>query len=148
MNEGTFQKVGKSEKRMFGPPCILICGYGADEQDKILSLIETCDMSVHPVVFAAQEDAGMTLGQILRMESGKGRGLSSVLRRAVILSGLTENELHRLISTYRAEGFPAQLWATLTPLSEEWTLERLLEELAAEARAFREGRKDQDSKDR
>ena len=145
MTESTFQKVGKSEKRMFGPPCILVCGYGAEEQDRILALFEKCGLSPHPVVFSAKEDEGATLGELVRMDDGQGRGVSSGLARAVILSGLTEKELHRLISTYRAEGFPAQLWATLTPISEGWTLGKLLAELSAEAEAFRKARQEKDS---
>jgi hypothetical protein len=137
MNDNTFQKVGKTEKRMFGPPCILICGYRADEQEMILSLIETCGLSRHPVLFATEEDADMILRDIVIAESGKGRGLSSGLSRAIILSGLTEKELHSLLSTYRKEKFTPQLWATLTPVSEGWTLKALIAELTAEAAALR-----------
>jgi len=137
MNDNTFQKVGKTEKRMFGPPCIIICGYRVDEQETILSLIETCGLSRHPVLFATEEDADMILRDIVTAESGKGRGLSSRLSRAIIMSGLTEKELHSLLSTYRKEKFTPQLWATLTPVSEGWTLKALIGELTAEAAAFR-----------
>jgi hypothetical protein len=41
------------------------------------------------------------------------------------------------LATYRKEQFTPQLWATLTPISETWTLRALLKELAAEAEAFR-----------
>jgi hypothetical protein len=37
---------------------------------------------------------------------------------------------------YRQQGLPAQLWATLTPTSEGWTIKSLLDELDAERRAF------------
>jgi hypothetical protein len=37
---------------------------------------------------------------------------------------------------YRQTGFAAQLWATLTPTSEAWTIQSLLEELDAEHLAF------------
>jgi len=137
MNDNTFQKVGKTEKRMFGPPCIIICGYRVDEQETILSLIETCGLSRHPVLFATEEDADMILRDIVTAESGKGRGLSSRLSRAIIMSGLTEKELHSLLSTYRKKKFTPQLWATLTPVSEGWTLKALIGELTAEAAAFR-----------
>lgn len=143
MNESSFQKVGKTEKRMFGPPCILICGYRADEQEKILSLIDTCGISRHPVVFATEDDADTILGDIVKMESRKGLGLSSGLARAIIMSGLTENELHSLISTYRKERFTPQFWASLTPVSEGWTLKALLKELSAEAAAFKKRQEEQ-----
>jgi hypothetical protein len=137
MTDSTFKKVGKSEKRMFGPPCLLICGYRADEQDQILSLIETCGLSGHAVVFAGTDDEDAILRDMVQAESGKGRGLSSGLARAIIMSGLTEIELHSLLSAYRTQNLTRQLWATLTPTSEGWTLKALLKELAAEAEAFR-----------
>ncbi|MBW1780416.1 MAG: DUF3783 domain-containing protein [Deltaproteobacteria bacterium] len=137
MNDSSFQKVEKSEKRMFGPPCILICGYKGDEQEMILSLIKRCGLSRHPVVFATEDDANLILRDIVTVESGKGRGRSSGLERAIIMSGLTENELHSLLSTYRKEKYTPQLWATLTPISEGWPLRELLKELSAEAEAFR-----------
>ncbi len=137
MTDNTFQKVGKSEKRMFGPPCILVCGYKAQEQDGIISLFEACGLSHHPVVFAGQAEADTLLRDLVQAESGKGRGLTSQLARAIVMSGFTENELHALLSGYRNKGLPPQLWATLTPVSEGWTLNALLQELSAEAEAFK-----------
>jgi hypothetical protein len=54
------------------------------------------------------------------------------LPRAVIMSGFTQNEVHRIMSAYRQAGLPAQLWATLTPVSENWLLGDLLKELVKE----------------
>jgi len=145
MTDATFQKVEKSEKRMYGPPCLLICGYRADEQEQIFSLIETCGLSGRPVVFAGEGDAEKTLGDLARAEPGKGRGASSGLARAIIMSGFTESELHSLLSTYRKENLTPQLWATLTPVSETWTLKALLEELASEAEVFKKRQQEKGS---
>ena len=57
------------------------------------------------------------------------------------MSGLTQNELHRLMAAYRKAGFARQIWATLTPISEEWSLEHLLNELQAEDMAMKNKRK-------
>jgi hypothetical protein len=148
MTEAAFRKVGKSEKRMFGPPCLVICGYRADEQEQILSLIEVCGLSRHAVVFAGEDDAGSILRDVVRAESGKGSGLSSGLARAIIMSGLTERELHLLLSAYREERLTPQLWATLTPISEGWSLDALLKELSAEAAAFRKRQQEKGSEKR
>jgi len=137
MTNGTFQKVGTSEKRMFGPPCLIICGYGAEEQPDILSLIEAVGLSECPVVFAREEDGNTTLGDMVAAGPGKGKGLSSGLSRAIIMSGLSEKDLHLLLSTYRNRKLPRQLWATLTPVSVTWTLDALLQELALESDAFK-----------
>ncbi|NNL43659.1 MAG: DUF3783 domain-containing protein, partial [Desulfobacterales bacterium] len=50
-------------------------------------------------------------------------------------------ELHRLLTTYRKAGFASQLWASLTPVSEEWPLENLLNELQAEKKSMENKRK-------
>ena len=137
MADNTFQKIEKSEERLYGPPCILVCGYPADEQESIRSLFASCGLSGHPVVFAGEDDGDTLLGELVKQESGKGRDLSSGLARAIIMSGFTQNELHSLLSSYRKEKFEQQLWATLTPVSEGWTLRDLLKELRAEAEAFK-----------
>ena len=137
MDKGTFKKVGESKNRMFGPTCLLICGYAASEQKGIKSLIDTCLTSEIPLIFATKEDECTKLGEIVNSEPGKGKGTSSDLKKAIIMSGLMEKELHILLKSYREKGFPRQLWATLTPVSVNWTLGELLKELAAEAEAFR-----------
>jgi hypothetical protein len=59
-------------------------------------------------------------------------GAPADLPRAVVMSGFTQNEVHRIMSAYRQAGLPAQLWATLTPVSENWLLADLLDELVKE----------------
>ena len=54
------------------------------------------------------------------------------------MSGFTQEELHLLMSAYRQAGLPRQLWATLTPASESWTVNALLDELVAESEAFKQ----------
>ena len=137
MEKGTFKKVGESEERMFGPTRLLVCGYASSEQKEIQALVCECLTKEIPLIFATKEDEKSELGEILDSEPGKGKGISSDLKRAVIMSGLTEKELHLLLNSYRENGFPRQLWATLTPVSEKWTLGQLLNELSAEAEAFR-----------
>ena len=66
------------------------------------------------------------------------------MRRAIIMSGFTQRELHKLMTAYRQSELPSQLWATLTPISENWSITSLLEELAAEAEAIKKQREDSD----
>jgi len=109
MNDNTFQKVGKTEKRMFGPPCIIICGYRVDEQETILSLIETCGLSRHPVLFATEEDADMILRDIVTAESGKGGGSLQDSQGRSLLSGLTEKDCIRSCPPTEKEIYAAAL---------------------------------------
>jgi hypothetical protein len=57
------------------------------------------------------------------------------------MSGFTQNEVHKIMVAYRQAGLPAQLWATLTPLSENWLLADLLNELVKENQLIKERNK-------
>ena len=78
----------------------------------------------------------MLLADLLLLPDHSGWGEPSYLPRAVILSGMTENEIHRLMTLNRKVRKQATLWATITPVSENWTLEQLLHELKAEREAL------------
>ena len=121
---------------MYGPRRVLVCGYGPDDQRAFLALLEEVHLSDLPVVFLTEEQLNHPLGEILSLADRSGRGRPPAGRRAVVLSGITETELHAIISAYRRQGLPEQLWATLTPTSENWPVSRLLDELAAERAAF------------
>jgi len=75
---------------------------------------------------------------VLALEDNTGWGATSELPRAIIMCGLTQNELHLLMSGSREAGMQPPLWATLTPTSETWTVQDLLKELLAEHRAMQQ----------
>ncbi len=135
--EGTFTRVEKTAERMYGPRKLLVCGYPAKEQDGLLSCLEKTALSDLPVVFTGEKEGEQCISDILAWDDGHGAGEDSCLGRAVIMSGFTQEELHRLIKGYRESGMPSQLWATVTPVSIEWRLVDLLKELAKEAEAMR-----------
>ena len=142
--ENKFEKVGKSEKKMYGPRKILVCGYNEPAQRTFVSLVKESGLDSFPVIFATDGDLQKTLKEVLDSDDWHGQGQVADMKRAVIMSGFTQNELHALMTAYRASTFPAQLWATLTPVSENWSLASLLDELAAEAEAIKKQRKQQD----
>ena len=139
--EGTFQKVEKTDTRMYGPRGVLVCGYPAADHPFFLSLLEKTGLMDVPVIFVSGEAASAGLGELLALDDRHGEGTDSALQRAVVMSGFSQKELHILISAYRESGGAAQLWATLTPVSEGWSLTALLTELAAEAAAVRKQRR-------
>ncbi len=134
--EGTFQQVGNTEQPMYGQRALLVCGYDVREHPLLLNFIQNTigDISV---IFVSNRYRDKTLDELVRLNHETGKGETSDLRRAVIMSGLTESEFHRLINTYHAGKLPAQLWATLTPHSEKWTVAALLDELAREQSEIR-----------
>ncbi len=137
MGEGEFQKVGKSEEKMYGPWKLLVCGYPPEDHTPFLSFLTTLGFPDLPVVFATQEDRQVPVGTLLNREDKEGLRQTSGMQRAVVLSGFTHSDLHKLIAGYRQCQLPDQLWATLTPISEKWPLANLLEELSKEAQAMR-----------
>jgi hypothetical protein len=80
--------------------------------------------------------AGSLISEVLGLEDNTGWEFGSELPRAVIMSGVTQNELHLLMSGSRQAGMKPPLWATLTPTSETWAVQDLLKELAAEHQAM------------
>lgn len=137
MEKGEFQKVGKSEERMYGPWKLLVCGYPVEHQGPFLSILEDLSFMNLPVVFVTDEDLQLSLEILFNRGDKEGFGEGSNMTRAVIMSGFTHNDLHKLISAYRQHQLPEQLWATLTPTSEKWPIAVLLEELSKEAQAMK-----------
>ncbi len=140
-HKGQFTKIGKSEKRLYGPTVLLVCGYPEEERGDFLRLADKAGITGIPVVFASSRDLGKSVGEILTREDRAGFAEISDMPRAVIMSGLTQNELHHLMASYREAGLARQIWATLTPVSERWPLDHLLNELQAEDRAVKDKRK-------
>ena len=136
MSDGTFSRVEKSSETMYGPRGILACGYSREEQTVLLSVLEAIQMKDIPVRFPTDNDASKTLKAILE-ETETGQSDFSSLRRAVIMSGLTQEELHNLIASHGKSNLPQPLWASLTPISESWALKDLLETLAQEHAAMK-----------
>jgi ornithine carbamoyltransferase len=121
---------------MYGPEKLLLCGFPAEAQSKFAGVLEMAGLAQTPVVWANQEHAGQTLSDLLQLPDGSGSGSGSTLSRAVIVSGITENQLHSLMTVCRKSGMKQALWAALTPTSETWPLDRLLEELNKERKAL------------
>jgi hypothetical protein len=137
MEEGTLEKVGQTEERMYGPKGILICGYPTSEHKFFLLFMEKAGFNDRPVIFVRTEDASKSLKELLSLPTAWGTEKLSHMARALILSGFTQNELHKIMSAYRWAELPRQLWATVTPVSENWTVGQLLEELQNEQEAFK-----------
>ena len=140
-HKGTMRKVGQSSKRMFGPRRLLACGYPETQQQALLSLLKKSRLTSVPVIFATNSDIQRTLKEVLESDDRHGQGEASDMKRAVIMSGFTQKELHTLMASYRKSKLPTQHWATLTPVSESWVVTDLLDELEAEAEAIKKQRK-------
>jgi len=134
-----FEKIEHSDSRLFGPRKLLLCGFSDQAQEKFTALLEMIGIEDLPVVWVLDQQAEMTLQELIGLPSGAGVCQSSTLPRAIVVSGITENELHQLMSACRKTGMKQALWAALTPTSSTWRLRRLLAELSAEKAAMSRG---------
>ncbi len=138
MTDPEFQKVTQTDKLLYGPRKLLLCGFVADAQSKFKALLKMIGISIMPMVWVTEDQADIPLGKLVKLEDGTGAGASSQLPRAIIMAGITQNELHLLMAGCRESGMQQPLWATLTPTSETWSIQDLLKELSAEHRAMQE----------
>lgn len=136
MTEGGFQKVGRSQRCLYGPRKVLLCGFGPGAQPKFKTLLQMLGMADLPLVWAGDADGDVRVGALVHRDADSGEGCDSNLPRAVIMAGIAEQELHRLMAGCRRAGMRQALWATLTPTSEQWPLLQLLKELSAEREAL------------
>jgi hypothetical protein len=136
MTEAEFQKVNQSDEVLYGPRKLLLCGFAAEVQPKFIKLLEIIGLSGLPVIWVTEDQADMQVGELVQLADGTGTDASSNLPRAIIMSGISQNELHLLMAGCRKSGMQQPLWATLTPTSETWPIQNLLKELAAEHRAM------------
>lgn len=140
MTDSGFQKVTQSEELLYGPRKLLLCGFAADVQPKLITLLKVIGLAAIPLVWVTDDQADIQVGDLVRLENGTGSGASSSLPRAIIMSGISQNELHTLMAGCRKSGMQPPLWATLTPTSETWPIQNLLKELAAEHEAMQKRR--------
>ena len=141
MSQGTFNKIGKTEKMLFGPRAMLVCGYTPKEQEVFMQFLNTIRIMDVTVSFAATDQKKARLLDLLSQPDQSGRDLPSDMDRTIIVSGITEKELHKTLSSYRDTNLSRPLWATLTPISQNWPLSDLITELKKERAAMEKRKK-------
>ena len=138
MTDAEFQKVTQSDETIYGPRKLLLCGFAVEVQPKFDKLLEMIGIRNLPLVWVTDDQIDIHVAELVKLENGSGRGKTSKLPRAIIMSGITQKELHTLMAGCRQSGMKQPLWATLTPTSETWPIKDLLKELAAEHRAMQQ----------
>jgi hypothetical protein len=134
--KSTFEKVTQSQKILYGPRKLLLCGFGAESQKKFETVLGLVGLTDVPRVWVTAEQGTASLAELLELAGDSGSGASSTLPRAVIVAGITEAQLISLMTACKKSGMQQTLWAVLTPVSEKWTVEQLLAELARERDAL------------
>ena len=137
MTDGGFSRVSSaSETVLYGPRKLLLCGFSTETQDKMDQFLEMIGMGRVERVWASESDRDQTVGELLERADRSGQDMDSGLPRAIIMAGISEKELHILVDACRRAGMRQALFATLTPVSENWSLADLLTELGREREAM------------
>jgi hypothetical protein len=140
MAHAKFEKVGQTDKPLYGPRKLLLCGFPAGAQPKFEAVLKMVGLTAVPKRWIDKASADQLIKDLLALDDETGAGVSSALPRAIIVGGLTEKELMRLMAVCKKTGMANALWATLTPTSENWTVKQLLAELAAERKEMQKRR--------
>ena len=138
MTDAKFEKISPTQKPLYGPPKLLLCGFSQNVQPNFIKLLELIGLSEIPKVWVTDKQADTQVGELITLSNNTGFGVSSELPRAIIMAGITQSEMHGLMSGCRKSKMKPTLWATLTPTSETWTIRSLLNELAAEHQAMQQ----------
>ena len=146
-DDASFSRVTRSSRPLYGPRKLLICGFTPEGLTLLEKAVADADLPALPLVFARSSDLEASLQDLFSRPDRTGRGEVSRMPAAIIMAGISENELHQLIASYRSSDLPSPLWATLTPTSEAWTLRRLLEELSADRAALAAAQRNDTQKD-
>ncbi len=134
--KSSFEKVSRSEKLLYGPRKLLLCGFGAEVQKKFNAILGMVGLADVPRVWVATQQGAMPLAALLELADGSGAEAASALPRAVIVAGITEAQLISLMTACKKSGMQPALWAVLTPVSEKWNVQQLLAELDREREAL------------
>ena len=136
MVDATFEKVTTSDKPLYGPRKLLLCGFPSAAQPKFETVLDMTALQKIQKIWVTDDQDRMLLSTLLQLPDNSGASVSSNLPRAIIVSGISQKELINLMSVCKKAGMMNALWATLTPVSENWTIRKLLAELAAERKAM------------
>jgi hypothetical protein len=144
MSKPGFEKIQYSDHCLYGPRKLLLCGFSGETQTKFKALAEMLGLTNLPLVWLCEVQFERIIADLIELPDGTGASQSSTLPRAIIVSGITQNELHRLMAGCRKAGMNQALWAALTPTSAGWQLQHLLAELTAERKALSAKKKPND----
>lgn len=136
----TFKKISKKNSKMYGKYKVLVCGFNKIEKNEFIKLIKTFKVKP-PIVFVGSNDTELKIVDLLLKNDGYGFEETSEMPKAVIMSGFYESQLHELLRLYKETNLERPLWASVTPISENWKLKDLLSELQSEHDMMKEMQK-------
>lgn len=135
--DASFEAIGHDDTPGFGKRTLLAVGIPQEQRGAFRGMIDELGLERLPLRHVEKLDLFRPLGVLVGLRGeGEAPVMGAVppgdLPRAIVLSGLSDGETHRIMDAYRGMGWPSPLWAALTPTSAEWPLGKLLVELHRE----------------
>ena len=144
-DKGTFRPIGEGDAPMYGTPAIIIAGFEPVQQQTIRWLLNQLEMQDIPLTVLAKGDGDATVHSLTQRPDGTNMGTELKLPTTIILSGLIEKQLHRIMTAYREMPLPRPMWASVTPTSAKWTAKSLLKHLVEERMSLKKAREAADA---
>ena len=138
MTDGTMRPIDIDDTPLYGPRGLLVCGLEEESAEQLLALLRDLGWDDLPISFAGRGDLKTQVGQLFKDQPDNRQALGGL---AVIMAGITGNQLQQLMKSWRESTLPRTLWATLTKTSETWPLLTLLKHLAEEQKEMAESRR-------
>ncbi|TKY51635.1 hypothetical protein E2542_SST23154 [Spatholobus suberectus] len=120
-----------AEDPVYGPPALLLLGFGADEASKIQQLLKELDGEFLKVIYCTEDMITRSLSEAMhttqhRLEEVK---IAKSLPRICFLSGLSGEEMMMFIDAFPETGLKPAAFAALVPNSANKPLHELIEEV-------------------
>ncbi|XP_059628347.1 uncharacterized protein LOC132271097 [Cornus florida] len=115
----------------YGPPALLLLGFGVEEAEKIQQLLKELDGEFLEVIFCTEDMITCSLWEAMNtkqpnLEAAK---IAKSLPRICFLSGLTGEEMIMFIDAFPETGLEPAVFAALVPNSADKLLQELIEEI-------------------
>ena len=117
-NDASFEKVSSSDQALYGPRRLFLCGFPAEAQPKFEIVLKAVSLQNVSKVWVTDDQVDLLLSEMLNLEDNTGAGIASNLPRAIIVAGISQDELINLMTVCKQAGMKGALWATLTSTSE------------------------------
>ncbi|HPM75725.1 MAG TPA: DUF3783 domain-containing protein [bacterium] len=136
MTDATFRQLDNGEQRGPGPRIILIGGFQADEVMLLKEFVDRTFPERIRLRLCTAQMLDKTLGDALSQPVDDNPAPPDKLPRFLLLSGMSNREIHALINRFGSTGLPRPLFAATTSANLHFLLRQLLLELLQEHKAM------------
>ena len=126
----SFQKVDPTnDQPSLDPKLLLLYGYTGKELKSLETLFTTYK---HNYKLISSEQTGSTIESLITNEETLAPPIEIPPQRTLVISGYSQQELHKLLQILKTLTIQRPIMATVTPTSKKWAFGDLVKELMQE----------------